>query len=64
MRAKMLDEEKNEFVKKQREMIAVIKDDYQAFVRANNKRKKQEEELKKYQDKATEYQHDIDTLSG
>lgn len=42
-------------MKKQDTMIGVIKEDYQAFVRNNNKRKAQEVELKKYMALAVQY---------
>jgi hypothetical protein len=49
-KARELDEEKNEFLEKQRRMISQIKEDYQAFVRNNEKRKRQEDDLKTAQE--------------
>lgn len=43
-------------------MIKVIHEDYQGFVRNSNKRKAQEQDLKKYQQMATSYQKTIEEL--
>lgn len=43
-------------------MIKVIHEDYQGFVRNSNKRKAQEQDLKKYQGMATSYQKTIESL--
>jgi hypothetical protein len=43
-------------------MIKVIHEDYQGFVRNSNKRKAQEQDLKRYQQMATNYQKTIESL--